>query len=223
MNFTRALHLRRWCDDAGSRALFPQLVRKMVWASRLAKRMEFSAFEEVQQGGWDGVVESMDGNSFIPTGLSLWELSTEARIVQKAEADLAKRAADPLGFDKAEATVVVATLRRWPNRRSRRAWENEQRLRGGWRDVRVFDAGDFEAWLENTPAVDWWLAHILGLRPTGASDFSRHWTALSALVDPKLKPGVFLASRASAVEKLDRWIAESTPWNCCAPGINCLG
>lgn len=209
MNFTRALHLRRWCEDGGSRAQFPQMVRKLILASLRANRIEFPAFEEVQQGGWDGVVEVSEGNNFVPAGLSVWELSTEARILQKAEADLTKRSAEPLGFNKAEATAVFATLRRWPNRRSRKTWENEQRSRGGWRDVRVLDASDFEAWLENAPAIDWWLAYILGLRPAGASDFARHWAALSTLSEPKLKPCVFLASRTSAVEQLDHWIAEN--------------
>ena len=208
MHFTRALHLQNWCEDTRCRVAFPQLVRKLISASCSPQRIEFPAFEEVQQRGWDGIVEAADGNSLVPAGLSLWELSTEAGIAKKAEADLAKRASDPLGFDKAKATVVFATPRRWPNRRNRREWENEQRTAGGWRDVRVIDAGDLEKWLENTPSVDWWLAHILGLRPTGATDFARHWASLSALAKPILQPTVFLASRAPAVEKLDRWIAE---------------
>lgn len=208
MNFVRALDLQRWADETDARGRLPQLLRRLIFASCFPLRVEFPTREDVQLAGWDGIVDVAEGNEFVPTGVSLWELSATKRTVEKATLDLAKRGENPLGFNKSETTVVVVTPRKWPTRTAKRSWEQQQATDGGWRAVRVMDAADLESWIERAPSVDWWLAFHLGLRPAGASDFRRHWEALASLSTHALRPSVFLSSRRRTAEALDKWVAE---------------
>ena len=75
-----------------------------------------------------------------------------------------------------------------------------------WKEVRVYDSASLEEWLEQSPAVDAWLAGMLGKKPTGVTTVDEYWANLQAMTDPSLKPEVFLASREEQVKELRDWL-----------------
>jgi len=144
------------------------------------------------------------GNAFVPTGLSVWELSTEDDVRSKAEEDYEKRKQRPPCLDRSQTTFVFATPRKWLGKTK---WCEEKNAEDVWRKVRVLDSADLEEWLECAPAVDAWLSRLLGNRPSGVEDIGEYWANLAALSSPSLRPEVFLLGRQKAVEQLTQWLA----------------
>ena len=44
-----------------------------------------------------------------------------------------------------------------------------------WKEVRVYDSASLEEWLEQSPAVDAWLAGVLGKKPPGLTVIDDYW------------------------------------------------
>ena len=160
--------------------------------------------------GWDGVVEATGTDEFVPAGVSRWEMGTDKDKAGKFEEDFAKRNKNARGMDKRKTTFVFVTPRKWQEKEN--AVEAKAKLRI-WKDVRVYDSANLEEWLERAPAVDKWLARILGIQhDAGLMDLDEHWENLAAVTDPSLRAEVFLASRAEEVEHLKKWL--EGPPNC---------
>jgi hypothetical protein len=83
--------------------------------------------------GVDGLVVCEGGNAFVPSGVSAWELSTEAKVKGKADRDYEKRTASEDTSDKANTAFVFATPRRWANGST---WASQRHAEGVWREVR---------------------------------------------------------------------------------------
>ena len=116
----------------------------------------------VRLGGWDGLVTVDDGNEFVPSGDSAWEISCDKATSTKANSDYEKRTKDPLGEEVAATTFVFATARRWPGKTE---WTREHRENGPWHDVRVIDADNLVSWLEQAPKTAIWFAKLMGRAP----------------------------------------------------------
>jgi transcriptional regulator with XRE-family HTH domain len=196
--------LNTWADSLDCQGRLPQLVRRLAHATLdRGDRVDFPAGEGVQRRGWDGIVEAARGNSIVPKGVSLWELSAAKGPGRAAEDNLRKRSHKPLGFDRREAVFVFVTPRKWEGKRD---WQRAKGAEGAWADVRAYDADDLEQWLEQAPAVGVWMATLFGRRPAGMMDLEDHWENLAASLQRPLPPEVFLTSREAAVETLNKWL-----------------
>ena len=139
----------------------------------------------------------------MPAGTSGWEMGVEKNPQKKAEEDFVKRTKDPLGLDRAKTTFVFVTPRKWQKKAE---WCRAKEALGVWKEVRVYDSATLEEWLEQSPAVDAWLAGVLGKKPPGLTVLDEYWANLQAMTDPSLKPEVFLASREEQVKELTGWL-----------------
>jgi len=203
-SWVTALNLEAWADSLDARSRLPQLTRRLIRAAgRDIRRIEFPAGEQVQRPGWDGIVEAGDGDVYVPAGISGWEMGVEKNPQKKAEEDFVKRTKDPLGLDKSQTTYVFVTPRKWQKKDE---WCRAKAGLGVWKEVRVYDSATLEEWLEQAPAVDAWLAGVLGIKPVGLTVLDEYWANLKALTDPSLKPEVFLASREEQVKELGAWL-----------------
>jgi len=203
-----ALDLERWADTLNARATLPQLIRRLIRATgKDIGPIEFPAQEQVQRPGWDGIVEASQADAFVPAGTSGWEMGVEKNPQKKAEEDFAKRAKAPHGLDRKETTFVFVTPRKWQKKAE---WRRAKAALQVWEDVRVYDSASLEEWLEQSPAVDAWLAGVLGKKPTGLTVIDEYWANLQAMTDPSLKPEVFLASRETQVKELEDWLDGSS-------------
>ena len=155
------------------------------------------AGEGTRLGGFDGIVYSDNAHSFVPTGTSVWEMGVTDKVSSKAEEDFAKRTVNPLTAHPAETTFMFVTPRRWSGKED---WEKKKRDQGVWKDVRVLDADDLEAWLSVAPAVEAWLAPLLGKLSDGVTGIERFWEEWAGVTTPALVPAVVTSGWAGTPE-----------------------
>ena len=160
----------RWSDLPDAHHRFPELIRRLVLATvSNPSRLDFPSGSSVRLPGWDGLVDVEEGNAWVPSGASAWELSCESNrtLTGKATSDYQKRTTDPLDVDIPNTTFVFATPRRWTGKRR---WIRGCRKEGSWYNVRAFDADDLVAWLELAPEVSIWFARLIGKLPASTED-----------------------------------------------------
>ena len=151
-----ASEIHNWSDTAEAAHNLPALIRQLVIATlpEPPARLDMPSGSSVRLPGWDGILEAPSGNTWVPQGISGWELSCEKQVTSKANRVYDGRKEDSLGLDKANTTFVFVTSRRWPQKRQ---WERDRRVEGAWLNVRALDADDLVAWLEQSPDVSLWL------------------------------------------------------------------
>lgn len=200
-----ATDLKRWADLRTAQADLPRLIRRLVrHENDQVQRVEMRAGEGVGLPGYDGMVEATRATSFVPEGLSVWEMGTSGDPARKATEDYESRTADPLGVDMATTTFVFVTPRQWLKKKD---WEQKRRDEGKWRDVRVLDADDIETALEECPNDRIWLSELLGMPALGAATIEDWWRRFSGSFDPVLTPGVVLGGREDHAAALVRRLA----------------
>jgi hypothetical protein len=167
--FVNTQSIRRWAQERlDARSRLPQVIRRLVHATvSTITKIDFPANESTQRSGFDGLVVCTEGNAWVPSGRSSWELSVEKGIKDKADRDLQKRTKVVPKRDQLETTFVFLTPRHWENKAK---WAEDANGLGNWKEVRAYDADDMEQWLEQAPATAVWFAHLLGSRPGGVDD-----------------------------------------------------
>lgn len=206
-NWIDADDLKSWANRRDAQARLPQLLRRLINATvQRLLRIEFPAGESVQMGGWDGIVETPEGNAFVPDGYSGWELGVKLDVKGKADADYQKRCDNSLGLIPAETTFVFVTPRRWGGKDD---WVRKKNCEGIWAEVRAYDADDLEQWLELAPAVHTWLARLIGKWSEDTQDIGSFWDEWINSTSPSMTPELHLAGREQDVEKVKDWLHES--------------
>ena len=119
------------------------MIRRLVYATAktIVAPIEFHAGEQVQRPGFDGVVDAVGADTFVPEGKSVWEMSVEQDPGGKAERDFKKRKKQA---DK-DTTYVAVTPQKWQKKVD---WIKAKAKLGIWKDVRFYDSATLEEWLE---------------------------------------------------------------------------
>lgn len=163
MKFITSTHLKQWADTKESQSLLPELIRRLICASvKRLDRLSFPSGDAGHMPGWDGIVSCLEPIDLVPEGDSLWECGVNKDIQSKANDDITKRAANPLGHIQAESTFVFVTLREWAGAD---AWVLANQT--GWKKLVVYTAVELEVWIEKCPAVGLWLADKLNVLNAG--------------------------------------------------------
>ncbi len=204
--WTNATDLNLWAERRDSQDRLPELLRKLAYATlQDPQRISFPSGESVQFGGWDGIVETLEGNLFIPSGNSGWELGTNRRITEKANEDYEKRSADPNGLNPVETTFIFVTPRRWIEKER---WVEKRNNENKWLEVRAYDANDLEQWLEQAPAVGAWFARVIGKYPSGAQALSDFWSEWQGFTRPVIPVDLLLETRENEASQLREWLSK---------------
>ena len=203
------MSLDYWADTPECEAKLPDLVRRLIRSAVPGRSLvAMPGGSAVPLAGWDGRVETAEGNAYVPAGTSGWELSRQKKVASKASADYAKRTDSPGEVDPGTSTFVFVTPRTWTGKEK---WAAKRRAEGLWRDVRVLDGVDLGQWLDLAPAVGAWLAREIGLvPPTGMLPLDEWWRAWSTAATPPLSPQLVTAGRAEQASALSDW-ARSDP------------
>ena len=163
MKFITSTHLKQWADTRECQSLLPELIRRLICASvKQLDRLSFPCGDAVHMPGWDGIVFSPEPIDMVPEGESLWECGVNKDIQTKANDDIIKRAANPLGHIKSDSTFVFVTPREWTGAD---AWIAANQ--SGWKKLVVYTAVELEVWIEKCPAVGVWLAKKLNVLNAG--------------------------------------------------------
>ena len=193
-------HLLQWAETLAAQSELPRLVRKLILETgRGVVELGFPAGEGVSAGEWDGTVRATEATPFIPTGLSLWELSVAKGITAKADSDYSKRTSTPDGSPTGDCTYVEVILRPWTQRRD---WARKHTAEKRWRQVLARGVDDVETWLEDAPVTHAWLSELLELAPYGLRAAAAWWDGWSSQTNPEVSPKLVLAGRDSATEAL---------------------
>lgn len=158
-----ASEIQNWADHPDAPHCLPELVRRLVLSTvPNLSLVDMPSGSSIHLPGWDGLLVADGGNAWVPSGASAWEFSCEKGPQSKATADYEKRTANPKDVDVAASSFVFVTPRRWS---SKRRWANERSQQGPWLGVRVLDANDLVAWLEQATEVAHWFARLIGKAP----------------------------------------------------------
>ncbi len=175
--------------------LLPKLLRRLIAATCPGASIDMPADGGIRLGGFDGIVVAPTSVAACPAGVSAWEaLSARADADAKASEDFTKRSEAPsvAGIDPKATTYVALTGRRWSKAR---AWADERRRLGVWREVVALDAEAIAEWLERAPSVSMWLSGLLGHPRYGLVDVDEFVGRWSRRTSPALPIGLLTCGR----------------------------
>jgi hypothetical protein len=192
--------LLNWADSIGARSELPRLIRRLILETgKGVVELGFPAGEGVAAASWDGTVRASEDALYVPSGLSLWELSVEKSPGAKADNDYAKRTSTPDGSPTADAIYVAVSLRPWLKRGE---WAQGKSGDGRWKAVRALGVDDVDTWLESAPITHAWLSETVGLKPHGIVTAETWWDRWSAATTPPFPSAAVVAGRDNEVAAL---------------------
>lgn len=195
-----ATDLVAWADRRKAQSVLPLLIRRLIRTTGVGvTKLCFRTGEGVHLSGWDGIVHTDGGSPYVPSGASGWEMSVAARPKTEADRNWGKRTQDPVSLTAEDSTFVFVTPRRW---RDKEKWVNEKIRQGPWRDIRVYDADDLAAWLEDAPGIHTRLSIKMGKIPRGTRDLRSYWETWSGATSPPLTAQFLLSGREEALAEL---------------------
>ncbi len=101
MKLIKANDLKRWADTLEIRGLLPELICRLVHATKPhLSKVYIPTEESTHSAGWDGIVVSEDNDTYLPAGTCLIEMGTNEKVATKANDDYTKRTNGPLEFEK---------------------------------------------------------------------------------------------------------------------------
>ena len=203
-------HLEHWADMQSAKGDFPQLIRRLVYATvtpyLLKGNIPYGS--AVFMGGWDGEVETSQQTEYMPFGKSILEFGTNVAYKKKAEEDYAKRSAEAYeGLNKFETTYIFMTPRVWGDKKD---WENEKKKDGIWKDVRVYDSTVLAQWIISVPSVELWFAPLVGIQSPNLVIGEERLEELLTSGDVKLKPSFYTAGREEVAMKMKDMLGSPT-------------
>ena len=191
-------YLNSWPDSDARDAQenFPRLIRRLLHETPGISEVSVRAGNGVNVPGYDGVAQSDEPVSVLPSGSLIFEFGTDKKIASKASEDFHKRAKQN---DAASHVFVFATPRRWSDKDK---WLEERRSEEKFANVWALDADDLEAWLETSPSSHYWISEHLGKQPDKAQTLDQWWGSFHQATHPELPLSMFTAGRESTRDKL---------------------
>src|SRR5919112_136845 len=172
MRLIETSNLKAWAGSKPAESRLPHVVKSLIYAVIQPEKLRMPSGDAVWVPGFDGVVANGEENRFVPMGLSVWELGTDANFRGKANKDYTKRSKDKAEdstdsnaarkFDRSQITFVFVTPHVWKDKDD---WETDRKADGNWKDVVVIDGIDLQEWLQAAPAVNLVFAAELGIVP----------------------------------------------------------
>ena len=101
-----------WADTKVAQADLPRLVRRLCFDAGTTRQISFPAGDSTYSPGWDGVLYSDEGNAWVPTGCTCWEMGCDKGITSKANGDYQKRTEQTTEAERLTITFVFVTPRR---------------------------------------------------------------------------------------------------------------
>jgi hypothetical protein len=197
-----------------------ELIWRLVAASSpKPKERRFPLGDSIGQHGPDGVLDTDFGFApFVPEGRSFWEIGTGIEAGTKAKSDYKDLTSATPEEVRSESTFVFVTplsgRRDWQytwKEDAQAKWVEKRRRQNDWQDVRVIDGSILIDWLYHFPAVELWLADVMGIPVQQMQTPEQRWADLRTIGDPPpLTPHVFLTNRDAACEKLKEVFSSGT-------------
>ncbi|OYU42768.1 MAG: hypothetical protein CFE44_22165, partial [Burkholderiales bacterium PBB4] len=152
----------------------------------------------------------------MPDGRSFWEIGAGLDSRAKANSDYNDlTAVVPKIVREASTFVFVTPLsgrRDWENTWKEdgiATWVEERRNRKDWADVHVLNGASIIDWLYRFPAVERWLAGVMGMQIGFIETLDARWETVRMIGNPPpLSPELFTANREFAAQKIYKLVIE---------------
>lgn len=186
----KANQIEDWCDhNIEARIRVAVLLRTLVHSTdQSLTRADFPGNDDAERPGWDGFVETVEGNAWIPAGSSGWEFGTNKDIKTKADKDLQKSVDALPEHERKQTTFVFVTPRRWSGKKD---WVKTAKSKHSWRDVRAYDASDLEQWLEQSLPGQVWFANEAKIPAQEVRSLDQCWADWANVAAPPLVGSLF--------------------------------
>ncbi len=202
----KAQNINNWASRIEARSELPALLRRLVQSTgRDLIRVDFPAYDNAEQPGWDGMVETPTPTPWIPNGKSGWEFGCSQNPRTKAEHDYKARVRSVPPTERRERIFIFVTPRNWQGKKN---WEKEKAKLGDWKDVRAYDASDLEQWLEQSAPTQIWFAERLDKPVSGYRSLDRCWSDWAETCEPTLSPMLFGPVVQDSSTNFERWLKE---------------
>lgn len=101
-----ATHIIQWADARAAQSLLPILVRRLVSQVNATKALSFPGGDSVFRPGWGDYCETEQGNAWVPSGISCWEMGCNRNPQSKANEDFGNRV-DELNRDGFSSVLAL--------------------------------------------------------------------------------------------------------------------
>jgi addiction module HigA family antidote len=205
----RANDIQAWASGRiEPRQQLAALLRRLVNTTGIdLSKVDFPAYDDAERPGWDGCVNAGTTTPWIPIGISGWEFGCNADPGRKAQSDYDARLRHVAEEDRKNTTFVFVTPHKWPGKQ---AWERARRAEQQFHDVRAFDAGDLEQWLEQSVATQTWFAELIGASTEGLRSLDSCWSQWAEATEPTLSKELFSGQAEMAKGILTDWLCNPT-------------
>jgi addiction module HigA family antidote len=201
-----ATQIEAWADQIPARSQLPAFLRRLVLSTgENLSKVDFPAFDNAERPGWDGQVEADKATPWIPQGISGWEFGTNKDPGEKANHDYAARTRGIPAAEQKNTTFVFATPRNWPGKDK---WAQEKQADGRWKDVKAFDAGDLEQWIEQSVPAQSWMAERIGVPSDNILSLEECWDRWAKVTKPELRKELFHGSIETYRSSLENWLKQ---------------
>jgi len=203
MRLIETTHLKTWAGSKPAESRFPYWVKQLICAVIPVDKIRFPSGDAVWVPGFDGVVTNGQKDRFVPTGLSVWEVSTGTPCKREAEKNYEKRRKDKVQdveegktvekLDRPDITFVFVTPLVWKDKGE---WIAERKGDNIWNDVVVIDGVELQDWLEVATAINLQFAAELGIVPeVGLQTPDQAWDDWSYMTDPPASEELVIVGR----------------------------
>ena len=193
--------LLHWASTPDATGDLPRLIRSLIAETAPdVERIHMPVGSGVSGAGWDGIVECTNENRFVPSGLSVWELSTaQANTQSKAARDYEKRVRSIPSEDRANMTYVAVICAPWVKAPGFATDKSRQRE---FKKVHALNVDGLESWLECAPATTVWLRERMDHPIAGLTSLSTWWRTWLDSTRIPLDANVVLAGRGDQAKQL---------------------
>lgn len=202
----------RWAATPQAKVLLPEVLRRLVFATvprEHLQKINFPSGAETQRPDYDGTTVTSQGTTFVPEGVTFWELGTEERPQRKANEDYLNRIRIHDGLiaagktdNIAESTYVAVTPRDW---QKGSLWATECSEGTPYKRVLAYDSNQLEHWLYDAPAVSLWLAQQIHGKREGVTDVGQHWANTQAILRRPVSAEALLVNRSDTAKAFEEW------------------
>jgi len=201
----------------GNAQLAQKVVVELVWRLVAAscpnpRERRFPLGDSIGQHGPDGILDvDLGFGLFVPEGQTLWEIGCSGRAGAKATQDYKELTENVPAEVRADAAFVFVTplsgRKDWEftwKGDAQADWLKKRRKSNEWKEIRIIDGTRLIDWVHQFPAVELWLAEIIGgVRAQQIEIPEQRWGVLKSVGEPPpLIPGLFLGNRDQACNKL---------------------
>lgn len=199
----KANQIEEWAArNISARSRLSVFLRTLVHSTgRGVSKVDFPGNDDAERAGWDGFVEADEGTPWVPVGRSGWEFGTNENVKKKATDDFDKSVKALAKKDRDETIFIFVTPREWPGKG---AWQAAAKAKRLWKDVRVYDAGDLEQWLEQSIPGQVWFANETHIPAENVRSLDKCWTDWASVTTPPLTGSLF----NTAIEAAKRALAQ---------------